>query len=79
MPEGEQAGASTAGANQQVGWNVDDEWMDEYRAADSRGTRDVDMSSVRPGMAPEEEALIQVFPMVTLTLMLGSACRVAHG
>lgn len=68
----------TAGAHQQVGWCADDEWMDEYRAADSRGTRDVNMSSVRPGMAPEEEALIQVFLMVMLTLTLGSACRVAH-
>lgn len=81
MPEGEQAGASTAeaGANQQVGWRADDEWMDEYRAADSRGMRDLNASSTRPGMAPEEEALIQVFPLVMLMLLLGFACRAGHG
>lgn len=60
MQEGEQAAASAAGGQQQVGWRADDEWMDEYRAADSRGSRDVNAPSARPGMAPEEEALIQV-------------------
>ena len=64
MQEGEQAVASAAGGQEKVGWRADDEWMDEYRAADSRGTRDLYAPSARPGMAPEEEALIQVPPRV---------------
>ena len=44
----------------QLGWRPEDEWMDEYRDADNRGTGQHDAASVRPGMAPEEEALIQV-------------------
>lgn len=60
MQEGEQAVASTVEGQQQVGWHADDEWMDEYRAADSRGSKDASAPSARPGMAPEEEALIQV-------------------
>lgn len=79
MAEGEQAGASTAGANQQVGWCADDEWMDEYRAADCRGTRDTSTSSVRPGMAPEEEALIQVFSHGHADADAGFACYMAQG
>ena len=60
MQEGLQAVALTAGGQQQIGWRADDEWMDEYRAADSQSTRDTNASSARPGLAPEEEALIQV-------------------
>ena len=60
MQEGGQAVAATAGGQGQVGWRADDEWMDEYRAADSRGSTHADAPSTRPGMAPEEEALIQV-------------------
>ena len=44
----------------QAGWRAQDEWMDEYRDAASRGNREQDLGSVRPGMAPAEEALIQV-------------------
>lgn len=60
MQEGLQAVALTAGGQQQIGWRADDEWMDEYRAADSHSTRDANAPSARPGLALEEAALIQV-------------------
>ncbi|DBA91680.1 TPA: hypothetical protein ACH3X1_003280 [Trebouxia sp. C0004] len=53
----EHAGTDEAHSHQ-VGWRTGDEWMDEYRDASSRGNRQHE-SSARPGMAPEEEALIQ--------------------
>ena len=60
MQEGPQAAALPAGGQQQIGWRAEDEWMDEYRAAESQSTRDTNAPSARPGLAPEEEALIQV-------------------
>ncbi|DBA93258.1 TPA: hypothetical protein ACH3X2_003549 [Trebouxia sp. C0005] len=54
----EHAGTDEAQSHQ-VGWRrTEEEWMDEYRDASSRGNRQHE-HFVRPGMAPEEEALIQ--------------------
>ena len=55
----EATAASGRAHGQQVGC-TEDEWMDEYRDADTRGSRERNVFLARPGMAPEEEALIQV-------------------
>lgn len=44
----------------QVGLPAEDEWMNEYRDMASRSKEQQGGGSARPGMAPEEEALLQV-------------------
>ena len=66
--------AAAGGHDEHVAWHAEDEWMDEYRDADVRGSRERSAPSARPGMAPEEEALIQVTasPRVTSHLHVTS-------